>query len=374
MVKSIRIKNGYCFIALSLCLLIIYSKSFAFFKKPDWWHLSRDANFWSELSQDFKINCDASNPKIQRQIRWYQQHPKHLQKTLKAAEPFIHYVYQQTRQKKLPAELALIPLIESQYNPGVGGRNGPAGLWQMMPGTATKFGLNINNGYDGRRDVTASTRAALTYLSYLHRYFGNDWLLALAAYQSGEGKVQAAARRCDNFWTMPLRRATNEYVPKLLAIALIIKQPNQYHLTLPTVAKHAHLQEVVWNEARVINLARTAQDLGVDDVTLKRFNPGIRKNMAHVPQSLTLLVPATPLHDARDIPPPTYKQQDHTKSLPPPKHVVRSKNKNYKIRSGDTLTAIAKRHHITVKQLRQANHLKDAKQLKIGKVLIIPKR
>lgn len=271
------------------------------------------------MSKDFAIECDESNPYVQKHIRWYQQHPQHLHRVLKKSEPFIFYVYQQTHRNNLPAELALIPLLESQYNPKIGSRTGAAGLWQMMPGTASKFGIKITRSYDGRRDVPASTKAALTYLAYLHHYFNQDWLLALAAYDAGEGKVKYVARHNKNFWHLPLSKETKNYVPKLLAIAHIIKQHNEYNVALPKLETQLSSQTLTWNEAKTLGENSDRSDSG------------------HSLES--------------EVGPKMIK---------------------YKIRQGDTLAKIGKRFNLTTAELKKVNHIKNDKRLKIGKSLTIP--
>jgi membrane-bound lytic murein transglycosylase D len=337
-----RIINAHIrLLIIAFSLFLICDNSIAFFKKPHWLDFfPKETNFWSQMSRDFSIPSDLSNPYIQKQIRWYQQHPGHLKRILKNSEPLMHYVYEQTRRQSLPAELALIPLLESQYNPAIGAGSGAAGLWQMMPGTAIKFGLKVNRSYDGRRDVTASTKAALTYLAYLYHYFNQDWLLALAAYEAGEGKIQAiTARRGRNFWDLPFAKNN---VSKLLAIASIIKQPHLYHLTLPPVTQKSSTQELAWKEADVMNLSETAEHLKSDN--------HLASNTLKINNSL-----------------PTYLRKSAKVSSSRP-----SPTKIYTIKKGDRLDTIAKRFHTTAKSLKNANHIKNDKRLKVGHHLVIP--
>lgn len=394
--RRIRVKGQakYYFITFSLCF--VFSSTFAFFKNPRWMNLTPEqSGFWTELSRDFAIKSEDANPYIQKQITWYQQHPRHLQRILKESAPFIHYVYEQTQRYHLPAELVLIPLLESQYNPAIGAKSGAAGLWQMMPGTAVKFGLKINHSYDGRRDVTASTKAALTYLSYLYRYFNHDWLLALAAYESGEGKIQTLTRRQGhNYWNLSLSK---NYVPRILAIAHIIKQPNLYHVSLPAMSNQPSLQELTWNEAKVINLNETAKSLGLDNKTFKFYNPGIRQNVATIPNSVTLLIPGvtptapvlsaeTEVHEdsSTELTKQFASEVELEKrsidyatslSLPPPTKInLRShavKNRKYTLKKGDNLSIIAKKFHTTVPVLKKINHLKNEKRLRVGSKILI---
>ncbi len=375
MFKLIRLS----FFIVFVISLLITTETFAFFKTPQWLDShNHEKTFWSQMSKDFAIDCDEQNPSIQKHIRWYLQHQKHLNHVLKCSEPFIHYVYEQTQRKNLPAELALIPLLESQYNPAIGTKSGAAGLWQIMPGTAAKFGLKINHCYDGRRDVTASTKAALNYLSYLYHYFHEDWLLALAAYDAGEGKVQSISHRKHvNFWQLPLSRETKEYVPRLLAIASIIKQSKTYNIRLPIVAEK-QLQEVIWNEAKTINLMQAARNLGIDHNTLRHYNPGFRQNVASIPDSITLLIPSQKgvkqTYDSEVVKPSANLPsqpvinvaQDSTSQTFPKKS-----SGTYKVKKGDTLRSIAKKLQVDTQQFKKINHLKTGK-LKIGQTLVAP--
>jgi LysM repeat protein len=283
----------------------VFNPVFPFWKKVAPFSLSQeDLTFWSQMSRSFTIEWDAENPYVQKQIHWYRQHPKHLSRILNNAKPFIQYVYEQTRRKNLPAELALIPLLESQYNSTIATRTGAGGFWQMMPGTAVRFGLKINSRCDQRHDLPASTKAALSYLSYLYHHFNRDWLLALAAYEAGEGRIESIAQRKQNFWDLPLREETKEYVPKLLAIAAIIRQPKEYNFKPSTL---------------------TCQ------LPVKKVRTECRKEKV--------------------------------------KHVSVRK---YKIRKHDTLDAVAKKFHASIRDIKKANHLRHEKQLQIGRTLIIP--
>lgn len=372
-----------------LASLLIANPVSAFFRNSIHKDEEESISFWSQMGHNFSIECDENDPTIQKHIKWYLEHPKYLKNILKRSDIFIRYVYLQTQRKNLPAELALIPILESQYNPAIGSHSGPAGLWQMMPGTASKFGLKMNHTYDGRKDVSASTKAALSYLSYLHHYFKEDWLLAIAAYVEGEGKISSILhRRRLSFWQLPLNKGTKEYVPRLLAIASIIKQPENYNISLPKITNEHQLQEVIWNEAKLINLSEAAKDLGINNDTLRHYNPGIFKNVATVPESLTLLIPKDitqgnlqldSIADSELEIPKTTIQSEQSKSTPskkPKKKRSSSKktphHKAYKIRSGDTLSSIAKKFHLTVTKLKASNAITSDNKLKIGKVLKIP--
>lgn len=335
LILRITTKSPAWVASLVISLLLVQTPSLAFFKKPSWLQKPQsEETFWSQMSRDFTIDGAEDNPSVQRHIRWYQDHPKHLQRVLKGAEPFIHYVYEQTHRKNLPAELALIPIIESQYNPQSGSHKGPAGLWQMMPGTATRYGLQVDRQYDGRRDVMASTRAALTYLTYLHRYFKNDWILAVAAYNAGEVKIESLARQHENFWSMPVSRVTREYVPKLLAIASIIRHPGYYNVHLPEVATLHNLEEQTWQAAKV-------------------------EEPTPITDNTTLV----------NLEIPKAEKTEVVADLPAP---VLSKKITYKIKKNDTLNKIALKYKVKAQDIKKINHLKS-NNLTIGKEITIPK-
>src|SRR5262249_50075837 len=144
---------------------------------------------------------------------------EHFYKILKSAVPYIYYIHKQTQASGLPAELALIPFIESEFNPNDLSNKGALGLWQLMSGTARDLGVKIRSGYDGRRNVITSTNAALAYFKDLGKLFKGNWYLAIAAYNCGEGRVQSSIKRTGhrNFWELPLPQETKYYVPRLLA-------------------------------------------------------------------------------------------------------------------------------------------------------------
>lgn len=150
---------------------------------------------WPEIAQNINLHYQVGQkPEVDEQIHWYIQHPKAFRALLKNAEPYLYYVYQQIRRRHLPAELVLIPIIESNYNPFAQSNMGAIGLWQMMPRTAADYGLKMTQWFDSRLDVLASTNAALDHFSSLHAYFG-DWLLAFAAYDAGAGTIRSTILR-----------------------------------------------------------------------------------------------------------------------------------------------------------------------------------
>lgn len=320
-------------------------------------------DLWKRITQDFQIPIPEDSPAIQEQIAWFQQHQGYLNSTAKHAAPYMYLVYEQTQQRNLPAEVVLLPIIESAYYPLAYSGAGAAGLWQLMPGTASRFGLKRNWWYDGRRDIFASTNAALGYLSYLQHYFNGNWLLALAAYDAGEGTIQAAIRRNElagkdtDFWSLKLPQETMIYVPRMLALAAIIKNPQAYNLSLPPVGDQPYLGKVdVGSQIKLADAARLA-NMSLSE--LKQLNPGYSR-WSTVPNGPShLLLPLDKIE--------SFKEKLST--LP---RVRQTSWGRYKIQRGDTLEQIAARYNTSSKLIQRVNRLKNSRSLPHGKVLLVP--
>lgn len=258
--------------------------------------ISAQNNLWPEIGRHISLDYQfGEQPEVDSQIRWYVQHPKILQNLLVNAQPYLYYVYQQVRERHLPAELALIPFIESSYNPFAQSAAGATGLWQMMPATAADYGLKITPYFDSRLDILASTQAALTHFTALHNYFG-DWLLAIAAYDAGAGTIkttlaqQAAVEQATDIWSLHLPSEARFYLAKLIALATIVKDPYQFHLALPPIANKPFFSAVLLD--RTINLYQVAQTTQTDMHTLRRLNPGFSLQSNIIPKGdYALLIP-----------------------------------------------------------------------------------
>lgn len=325
------------------------------------------STIWHEMRHHFELADDLHDmPGVKQQVKWYLAHPKTLEKCVTHAGPYLHYVMQQIEDRHLPAELALIPMVESAYDPFVHSWVGATGIWQMMPGTASGLGLKINWWYDGRRDINASTKAALNYLTYLHHFFADDWLLAIAAYDSGEGRIQHAIEnnrkhnRSMELWSLALPKETQSYVPKLLALREIVAHPEKYNVELPPIANEPFMSPV--DVGHQIDFATAAKLSGVDVATLRKLNPGFRRwatapNGPHI-----LMVPND--HSAQFIANLTKHELLHPKA-----HVTWQ---HYYVHPGDTLASIAHKFHTKPIIIKQINGIKDPKKLRIGKRLMIP--
>jgi membrane-bound lytic murein transglycosylase D len=239
------------------------------------------------------------NQRIDQQLTWLLQNRKFLAKASSRAGPYLHFIVEGLEQHNLPAELALLPIIESAYNPVAVSSQNAVGLWQFMPATARDFGLELTPSYDGRRDIIASTQAAMKYLTRLHKQFDNDWLLALAAYNAGEGtvsrliKANRAKGLPTDYWHLNLPRETQEYVPRLLALSILVGTPAGYGVDLQPVTNEPYFMVVKLRHP--VDLTQVALTSGITAKELQRLNPAYtRGNTVGGPGHL--LVPISQKH------------------------------------------------------------------------------
>jgi membrane-bound lytic murein transglycosylase D len=320
-----------------------------------------DGNFWDHLRSDFQLPSYANEPQVQNQISWFMHNQGYLDRTINRAAPYMYYILQQTEQRHLPGELVLLPVLESAYNPFAYNRSGATGMWQLMRGTASGFGVKQNFWFDGRRDIYASTNAALDYLTYLQSYFSGNWLYAVGAYDTGEGNIEMAVRRNEargddtDFWDLPLAAETRAYVPRLLALACIIRDPARYGITLPAIGNHPYLAQV--DVGAPINLSRAAKMAGMSLPELKELNPGYNHTTTDPNGPYTLILPIDRV---------SYFKQELG--------MVHDSSKGewgrYRVQRGDTLQTIAQRFNTSVATLRQEDHL--GSNAPVGRVIMVP--
>ena len=299
---------------------------------------------------------------IETQRNWYARHPDYMERVLLRSQRYLFWIVEEVERRGMPTELALLPIVESAFDPFAYSHGRAAGLWQIIPGTGKRFGLKQNWWYDGRRDPVASTRAALDYLEKLHADFDGDWLLAVAAYNSGEGNVMRAQRRNrkagkpTDFWNLKLPVETEAYVPKLLALQQLIGDPQRFGLELPSVANQPYFAVVELSAQ--IDLALAAELAGVEMDELYALNAGFNRWATDPDGPMRIQVPVAA----------SERFRRELAALPEGQQVrwVR-----YKIRSGDALSLIAKRHDTTAEVLRQINDIRG-NNIRAGDYLMIP--
>lgn len=301
---------------------------------------------WAVLRNEFTLNHETSRAEVQAQIRWLVAHPSYLHKVCRQSEPYIYHIVVEVKKRKLPGELALLPMIESAFDPFAYSGAGAAGLWQLMPRTGAGLGLKQDWWFDARRSISSSTDAALSYLQYLNKFFNGNWVLAIAAYDAGEGTIDRAIKstgsRSVNFWELPVPSETQIYVPRLFALAEIIKNPGQYHLILPEIPYVPYFQEV--NIGSPIDLNHAAKMAGISYRELIKLNPGFNRWTTDPHKPIKLLIPAEKVHQFIL----------NLANLPEDKRVSWEK---HIVQPGDSLDNIAVRYHTTVSLIKQLNQL-----------------
>ncbi|OWO81774.1 murein transglycosylase D [Photorhabdus luminescens] len=326
---------------------------------------------WGYIRDELKMKI-PDNYRVREQRNYYLKNKSYLHDVTLRAEPYMYWIVRQIKQRDMPMELVLVPIVESAFNPHATSRAKAAGLWQIVPDTGRNYGLTQDKWYDARRDVAASTTAALNLLQRLNKMFNGDWLLTIAAYNSGEGRVMRAIKenqikgKPTDFWSLSLPRETTLYVPKVLALSDVIRNSDKYGITLPKSNNQRALAQV--DVGQQITLSQAAELAGMSLTSIKAYNPGYKRGMtspngphyimlpkAKVDQFKNSLANKTVLSNIRQ------EVAKNNRRL--------SKQSQYKVRSGDTLSAIAKRFNVSIRELQHMNNLKTARLLKIGQIL-----
>jgi membrane-bound lytic murein transglycosylase D len=301
------------------------------------------------------------NDDVRTHLNWYVRHPEYLTRVFNRAQRYMPYIVSELDRRDLPLELALLPIVESAYDPFAYSHGRAAGLWQIIPGTASRFGIRQNWWYDGRRDVVDSTRGALEYLAYLYK-LTDDWLLAVASYNAGGGTVTRAMRRNvarskpTDFWNLSLPRETSGYVPRLLALAELVRDPAAYGITLPELVDAPQFAAI--DIGSQLDLALAAELAGLDLDTLYAFNSGFNR-WATDPEGPHRLVLPIDVSDA------------FAEALAAVPTRERIRWQRHKVRSGETISEIARRYHTTMGAIRSANSLRG-NIIRAGHFLTIP--
>jgi membrane-bound lytic murein transglycosylase D len=320
-----------------------------------------DTDLLAQLRRNFTLQ-PVWNARVEAQLKWFVRNPEYLNRVFDRAQRYLPHIKAEIEARGLPVELTLLPIVESAYDPFAYSHGRAAGLWQIIPGTGKRFGIRQNWWYDGRRDVIDSTAGALDYLTYLHKMMDGDWLLAIASYNSGEGNVLKAVRRNkanakpEDFWNLSLSRETSAYVPKLMALVEIVRDPAKYGLTLPEIIDEP--QFAVAEVGGQLDLALAAELAGIDLDTLYAYNAGNNRWATDPDGPHRLLIP---LEVAENF-------NDALAEVPVNERI---RWQRHKIRNGEAISQIADRYHTTVATIRNANKLRN-NTIRAGDYLMIP--
>lgn len=324
----------------------------------------RDA--WSRLAEAFQWQEDVNQARVQQWIDHYRQSPHNIVEITERAQPWLAWIIERVEERGLPGEVALLPFIESSFDPTARSHRGAAGLWQFMPGTGHALGLHRGGGYDGRLDVARSTHAALDYIEMqAEQWYEGDIELSLAAYNAGAGTVNRARSaaisrgQAGSYWDLKLPRETMAYIPKLIAISAIIAEPERYNVELPRIEAAPAVAEVP--VPRPMGLDEAARLAGVSHAALANLNPGLLGNRADPRHVKRLLVPA----DSAERLVARLSGDLRRRSADPDGDEV------YVVRRGDSLSDIASRHAVTPADLARWNSIERPNALQPGQQLTL---
>ncbi len=319
-------------------------------------------DLWQRLRGLYAMDRSVDNRRVQQQLDWYSRHPRYINRVVERGSRYLHHVVNEVERRGLPGELALLPIVESAFDPFAYSHGRAAGMWQFIPSTGKYFGLSQSWWHDERRDVLASTDAALDYLERLSDRFDGDYTLALAAYNSGGGTVSKAIRRnadkgkSTSYWALDLPRETRAYVPKLIALAKIFENPEAYGITLPEFKDEPYFEVV--DIGSQIDLAQAAELAGVDIDEIYLLNPSFNRWATSPDGPHRLLVPVANAEQFRQ----------GLAAIDPDSRVAW---RNYKVVSGDSLIRIARKFNTTPSVLQEVNDIRG-NLIRVGDQLLIP--
>jgi len=352
-----------------------------------------DRDLWDRIRQGYQLP-PIEHAEIQRFVDKYTQYPAYFNRISTKARPYLYHIVQELEKRGMPLELALLPAIESAYEPMALSHKSAAGLWQFVSSTADDYGLKQNIWYDARRDIMASTSAALNYLQQLYKTFDQDWLLALAAYNYGQGNLRKVMNKNleqekpTDFWSLELPTETREYVPKLFALAKIVAHPEEYGIKLSAIADQPYLQKVKIDYP--IDLSLAANLAGLSPSEFKRLNAAFRREApdpegpyhltlpVHVAESFKQRLAKLPIEQRLftyvNTKPEEIQVADSPSQVSEPTLLasVNTALQQHQVNNGENLWSIAKQYNTTVAQLRELNDLKVDQALYVGKRLKVP--
>ena len=325
---------------------------------------------WASISDELKMGI-PENARIREQKQKYLRNKSYLHDVTVRAEPYMYWIAGQVKKRNMPMELVLLPIVESAFDPHATSGANAAGIWQIIPSTGRNYGLKQTRSYDARRDVVASTTAALNMMQRLNKMFDGDWLLTVAAYNSGEGRVMKAIKankargKSTDFWSLSLPYETKIYVPKMLALSDILKNSKRYGVKLPTADESRALARVRLDNP--VELSQVADMAGMSITRLKAFNAGVKGSTLGASGPKYVMVPKKHADQLRE----SLASGDIAAVQPT---LVADNtpltSRSYRVRSGDTLSGIASRLGVSTSDLKQWNNLRGS-GLKIGQSLTV---
>lgn len=318
-------------------------------------------DIWALIREGLELDRDLDQRGVQTRIKWFAKNQQYIDRVVERAEPYLFHITSRLKERDMPLDLALLPIVESAYQPFAYSRSHASGIWQFISSTGKQYGLKHNWWYDGRRDIVAATDAALDYLAMLHKRFNGDWQHALAAYNTGEGNVERAIRRNKkagkktDFWSLRLPRETRGYLPSLLAIAEVLRN-KKYNIRFNPIPNTAYFESI--DAGSQIDLATVAKLSGLSIAEVYTLNPGFNRWATDPDGPHRLLIPVAKAAQ--------FKQG--LAALPASERLTWKK---HTIREGESLNRIAARYQTSVSALKQTNRLRGD-LIRAGRALLIP--
>jgi membrane-bound lytic murein transglycosylase D len=320
------------------------------------------ADLWARIRSGFSMS-QLDSPQVASSVNWYAQRPDYMRRTIERSKMYLFHIMEQVQKRGMPSEIALLPIVESAFNPMAYSRSHASGIWQFIPSTGKDFGLKQNGWYDGRRDIVAATSAALNYLDKLHTMFGS-WELALAAYNCGEGcvsraiaKNQAAGLPTD-YLSLKLPPETRDYVPKLMAVKEIVSDPAMVGMSLSSIPNRAYFTKVSLQNPIDMKLAAKLADMPLTQ--FESLNPAYKKPIVRSDTPQQILLPV----DKADAFATNLKNYDQP--------LVSWQA--YPAKAGDNAAGIAKKFGVTLAWLKQHNEFEVTRKGKLTEdhTLLVP--
>jgi membrane-bound lytic murein transglycosylase D len=317
-------------------------------------------DLWARIRSGFAMP-ELNSKLVARQEKWYASNPDYVARMTERARLYLYYITEEVERRGMPSEIALLPMVESAFNPSAYSVSRASGIWQFIPSTGKKFGMQQNWWYDGRRDVVSATNGALDYLQKLHDMFG-DWQLALAAYNCGEGAIlraQAHNRRRGlptNYTSLKLLKETRNYVPKLMAIKNIVANPASFGLTLQEIPNEPYFAAVATSQHIDVKLAAELADISMDE--FMALNPAHNRPVILQGNSDLILLPIDKIATFR------ANLESYDKPL--------VSWQPYQPKKGERLDQLAPRFGLSLENLKSVNGLSRRGNISTGQTLLVP--
>lgn len=315
-------------------------------------------DLWAVMRKSMHMDLHLEEKRVQQELAWLKRHPSYLKRLKNRMQTYLPYIFREIALEDMPAELALLPIVESALDVYAFSHGGAAGPWQFIRGTARQYRLTMDDWYDGRRDIVASTDAAIRLLTDLNKRY-DDWFLALAAYNAGPGNVNRALRKVPggDYFVLPLPSETKAYVPRLLAIAAVVKSPEKYGLELPEIENRQEFAVLETHSQFQLSILADVINLPIDE--LQRWNPAFGRWATSPRGPHHVVIPAA------------LDQSEAQAAIDAWPKQRRVDWKEIKVQNGDTLSEIASRHKTDVRSLVAVNGIVK-NRIRAGQKLLIP--